>query len=82
MCIRDSTWTMLKKSKKMLQVEGNIGKPLEDALPSLVTELGLTGAANKLGLGKATLNYWLLKFGISVRRVALKPGDSLEISTR
>jgi len=30
---------MLKKSKKMLQVEGNIGKPLEDALPSLVTEL-------------------------------------------
>ena len=73
---------MLKKSKKMLQVEGNIGKPLEDALPSLVTELGLTGAANKLGLCKATLNYWLLKFGISVRRVALKPGDSLEISTR
>ena len=73
---------MLKKSKKMLQVEGNIGKPLEDALPSLVTELGLTGAANKLGLGKATLNYWLLKFGTSVRRVALKPGDSLEISTR
>jgi len=73
---------MLKKSKKMLQVEGNIGKPLEDALPSLVTELWLTGAANKLGLGKATLNYWLLKFGISVRRVALKPGDSLEISTR
>ena len=73
---------MLKKSKKMLQVEGSIGKPLEDALPSLVTELGLTGAANKLGLGKATLIYWLLKFGISVRRVALKPGDSLEISTR
>ena len=50
-------------------------------LPSLVTELGLTGAANKLGLGKATLNYWLLKFGISVRRVALRPGDSLEISS-
>ena len=72
---------MYKKSKKMLQIEGSIGKPLEDALPSLVTELGLTGAANKLGLGKATLNYWLLKFGISVRRVALKPGDRLEISS-
>jgi len=65
----------------MLQVEGNIEKPLEEALPDLVTELGLTGAANKLGVGKATLNYWLLKFGISVRRVALRPGDNLEISS-
>tara|TARA_B100000686_G_scaffold145425_1_gene152882 strand:+ start:829 stop:1050 length:222 start_codon:yes stop_codon:yes gene_type:complete len=73
---------MLKKSKKMIEVEGSIGKPLEEVLPTLVTELGLTGAAKKLGLGKATLNYWLLKFGISVRRVALRPGDSLEISTR
>jgi len=66
----------------MIEVEGSIGKPLEEVLPTLVTELGLTGAAKKLGLGKATLNYWLLKFGISVRRVALRPGDSLEISTR
>ena len=73
---------MLQKSKKMIEVEGSIGKPLEEVLPTLVTELGLTGAAKKLGLGKATLNYWLLKFGISVRRVALRPGDSLEISTR
>ena len=52
---------MLKKSKKMIEVEGSIGKPLEEVLPTLVTELGLTGAAKKLGLGKATLNYWLLK---------------------
>ena len=81
MCIRDSTSTMLKKSKKMLKIEQGLDKPLEEALPELVTNLGLTGAANELGVGKATLNYWLLKFGISVRRVALKPGESLNINT-
>ena len=72
---------MLKKSKKMIKIEEGLSKPLEEALPELVTNLGLTGAANELGVGKATLNYWLLKFGISVRRVALKPGESLKINT-
>jgi len=72
---------MLKKSKKMIKIEEGLNKPLEEALPEMVTNLGLTGAANELGVGKATLNYWLLKFGISVRRVALKPGESLEINT-
>ena len=72
---------MLKKSKKMIKIEEGLSKPLEEALPELVTNLGLTGAANELGVGKATLNYWLLKFGISVRRVALKPGESLNINT-
>jgi hypothetical protein len=72
---------MLKKSKKMLKIEQGLSQPLEEVLPELVTNLGLTGAANELGVGKATLNYWLLKFGISVRRVALKPGESLEINS-
>ncbi len=65
----------------MLKIEQSLDRPLEEALPELVTNLGLTGAANELGVGKATLNYWLLKFGISVRRVALKPGESLNINT-
>tara|TARA_B110000116_G_C16292269_1_gene339962 strand:+ start:266 stop:487 length:222 start_codon:yes stop_codon:yes gene_type:complete len=72
---------MLKKSKKMLKIEQGLNQPLEEVLPELVTNLGLTGAANELGVGKATLNYWLLKFGISVRRVALKPGESLKINS-
>ena len=72
---------MLKKSKKMIKIEEGLSTPLEEALPELVTNLGLTGAANELGVGKATLNYWLLKFGLSVRRVALKPGESLKINT-
>ena len=65
----------------MIKIEEGIIKHLEEELPELVNNLGLTVAANELGVGKATLNYWLLKFGISVRRVALKPGESLKINT-
>jgi hypothetical protein len=32
-----------------------------------------------LKLSKATLNYWMLKLGIEVRRVALAPGEEIEI---
>ena len=35
--------------------------------------------ADELGVSKATLGYWLLKLGISVRRVALAPGETLEV---
>jgi len=48
-------------------------------LPQMVTEYGLTASADQLGVSKATLGYWLLKLGINVRRVALAPGDSIEV---
>ena len=68
-----------KKSKKMLEVENRLRRPLESVLPEMVTELGLTGAAKKLNVTKATLSYWLLKLGIRIRRVALSPGETIEI---
>ena len=40
---------------------------------------GLTGAAKELGVGKATLSYWMLKLDIEYRKVALAPGESIEI---
>ena len=30
-------------------------------------------------MSKATLGYWLPKLGINVRRVALAPGETLEV---
>tara|TARA_Y100000996_G_C22537465_1_gene648794 strand:- start:995 stop:1231 length:237 start_codon:yes stop_codon:yes gene_type:complete len=71
---------MARKTKKMLAVEERFRQPLEDMLPEMVTEQGLTGTANYLGVSKATLGYWLLKFRIDVRRVALAPGDTLEVN--
>jgi len=69
----------IRKSKKMIEVENKFKQPLEDMLPQMVTEYGLTASADQLGVSKATLGYWLLKLGINVRRVALAPGDSIEV---
>ena len=63
----------------MVKVEKEHGRELERLLPEKVNELGLSGTAEQLGVSKATLGYWLLKLGINVRRVALSPGEVLEV---
>ncbi len=68
-----------RKTKKMAQVEERFQQSLEKMLPPLVTEYGLSAAADELGVSKATLGYWLLKLGIDVRRVALAPGETIEV---
>ena len=65
---------MVRKSKKMTAVEDRFSQPLEK-----ITERGLSATADHLGVSKATLAYWLLKLGIHVRRVALAPGETLEV---
>jgi len=67
------------KTKKMLGAEKKLRRPLERALPELVNEFGLTGAAKRIGVSKATLSYWLLKLDIEIRRVALAKGEEIEI---
>lgn len=73
---------MPRKTKLMLQVEKEHQRPLETLLPELVNERGLSTTAEDLGISKATLGYWMLKLGIHVRRVALRPGESIEITRR
>ena len=68
-----------RKTKKMVAVEERFHKPLEKMLPDMVTDEGLSATADRLGVSKATLGYWLLKLGINVRRIALAPGDTLEV---
>ena len=70
---------MARKTKLMLRVEGDQQRPLEKLLPEMVNEKGLSLTAQDLGVSKATLGYWLLKLGINVRRVALAPGETLEV---
>ncbi len=71
---------MNRKTKKMLAVEERFQEPLEKMLPRLVTEQGLSATADELGMSKATPGYWLLKLGIRVRRIALAPGDSIQVT--
>ena len=70
---------MARKTKLMQRVEDNYQRPLERLLPEMVNEMGLSVTAQELGVSKATLGYWLLKLGINVRRVALAPGETLEV---
>lgn len=69
----------LKKTKKMIAVEEKFKRPLEEFLPEMMTEHGLSNTADILGVSKATLGYWLLKMGINMRRVALRPGETMRI---
>jgi len=63
----------------MRLVEEQQSAPLEQLLPQMINEKGLCETADELGVSKATLGYWVLKLGINVRRVALSPGETLEI---
>ena len=69
---------MVRRTKLMLSVEERYNKPLEKLLPEMYNEKGLPAMATELGISKGTLWYWLLKFGINVRRVALAPGEELQ----
>ena len=70
---------MVRKTKKMLVVEKRLRRPLERAIPEMLNEGGFTETARQLKLSKATLKYGMLKLGIEVRRVALAPGEEIEI---
>ena len=70
---------MARKTKLMQRVEKEFSRPLERLLPEKVNEVGLSATAEELGVSKATLGYWLLKLGINVRRVALAPGETIEV---
>ena len=70
---------MARKTKLMLNLENTYQRSLERLLPEMVNEMGLSATAQELAVSKATLGYWLLKLGINVRRVALAPGETLEV---
>ncbi len=70
---------MQRKSKLMRQVEQRYNRPLEQLLPEMYNQMGLPAMAEEMGVNKGTLWYWLLKFGVNVRRVALAPGELLEV---
>ena len=68
---------MKNKTKLMLEAEERIGQNIEQALPQLVTELGVAETGRRLGVSTATVNYWMLKFGIQLQRVAVTPKDQV-----
>lgn len=73
---------VLRKTKLMLKVEEERGSPLEQCLPEMVNDIGFSRTAEAVGISKATLGYWLLKMGVVIRRIALRPGETIEVRKR
>lgn len=67
------------KSRKMLEAEEVLGCPLEDCLDKLVTELGQTEVANRLGIGNSLLRHWLKMLNVSMYKVAVGQNDVMTI---
>ena len=69
----------IRVTKLMRQVEAEFQRPIVVLIPELAQEHDLTECAEKMGISKATLGYWMLKLGIEVRRKAVCPGETLEV---
>ena len=68
----------VRKTKLMRQVEEQYhNEPLETLLPRLYNEMGLPGMVREIGIGKATLWYWMLIFGVELRKIAVVPGEDV-----
>ena len=66
------------KTKLMKHVEAEQKRQLKELLRDF-NRIGLTATAEELGVSNATLGAWLQKLGITKRRVALAPGETLEV---
>ncbi len=69
----------MRKTPKMRAAEDHFGRPIEELVPALVNEHGRSGAAEALGIPGPTLDYWLLRMHVVIHRVAVRPGERIEI---
>ena len=67
----------MRKSKVMLAAEERVGEPLETYLPRAITEMGITGTCEAMGISTGTIGYWLNKFDVVTFRVAIGPGEAV-----
>lgn len=72
---------MIRKTKKMTQIEERVGMPLSDYLIEQLPRVGLSECADQLGVSKATLGYWILKFQLRRETVVLRPGEEAFVRT-
>lgn len=70
---------MKLKTPFMMEVERKHKLPLERLLPETFNQLGLVGTAQKLEVPKSTVQNWMNRLGITVKRVTVRRGDTLEI---
>lgn len=70
---------MMRKTRLMRRIEERYHRPLEKLLPEMYNEMGLPQMAEEMGVSRSTVWYWLLRFGVNLRKVALAADETLEI---
>jgi predicted DNA-binding protein (UPF0251 family) len=63
----------------MRKIEERYRRPLEKLLPEMYNEMGLPQMAEEMGVSRSTVWYWLLRYGVNLRKVALASDETLEI---
>jgi predicted DNA-binding protein (UPF0251 family) len=63
----------------MRKIEERYRRPLEKLLPEMYNEMGLPQMADEMGVSRSTVWYWLLRYGVNLRKVALASDETLEI---
>lgn len=70
---------MMRKTRLMKKIEDRYRRPLEKLLPEMYNEMGLPQMAEEMGVSRSTVWYWLLRYGVNLRKVALAADETLEI---
>ena len=70
---------MTRKTRLMRKIEERYRRPLEKLLPEMYNEMGLPQMAEEMGVSRSTVWYWLLRYGVNLRKVALGSDETLEI---
>ena len=70
---------MTRKTRLMRKIEERYRRPLEKLLPEMYNEMGLPQMAEEMGVSRSTVWYWLLRYGVNLRKVALASDETLEI---
>ena len=65
--------------KTIRQVEDEFNEDIIELLVANLPDLGIDRTAEKFGVSKGTINYWIMKLGMSYERVVLRPGERYTI---
>lgn len=66
-----------RETAQMRNIARQEGEPVALALKRLCTEIGINGLAERWGVSKATVGYWMLKCGIRIEYAAVPPGHEV-----
>ena len=66
-------------TKGMQRIEDRFGRPVREVITTLTFEYGITGAAEKIGVHKNTLENYIHRLGMHVERVVYHKDDQIRV---